>query len=137
MSKALSGPLTLKKIFIFWLPLAATWLMMSVEGPFLAAVIARLTEPKFNLAAFGVAFSFALIIEAPVIMIMSASTALVKDAKSFIKLRNFTYLLNIILTVSMLIGLIPAIFYFIAEDLIGLPNSVAKLTHLASIILLP
>jgi len=121
----------------FWLPLAATWLMMSAEGPFLAAVIARLIEPKFNLAAFGVAFSFALIIEAPVIMIMSASTALVKDAKSFIKLRNFTYFLNIVLTVIMLIGLIPAIFYFIAEDLIGLPNNIAKLTHLASIILLP
>jgi Na+-driven multidrug efflux pump len=71
--------LTLKRIFVFWVPLAATWLMMSVEGPFLAAIIARLTDPKYNLAAYGVAFSFALIIEAPIIMIMSASTALVKD----------------------------------------------------------
>ncbi|NCS89120.1 MAG: hypothetical protein GW789_10320, partial [Ignavibacteria bacterium] len=70
--------LSLRKIFIFWLPLAATWLMMAAEGPFLAALIARLAEPKYNLAAYGVAFSFALIIEAPVIMIMSASTALVK-----------------------------------------------------------
>jgi Na+-driven multidrug efflux pump len=129
--------LTLKKIFIFWIPLAATWLMMSVEGPFLAAVIARLAEPKFNLAAYGVAFSFALIIEAPIIMIMSASTALVKDANTFFKLRNFTYFLNILLTILMLIGLIPAIFYFIAENLIGLPSNVAKLTHIASIILIP
>jgi progressive ankylosis protein len=131
------GKLTYKKIFIFWLPLAATWLMMSVEGPFLAAVIARLADPKFNLAAYGVAFSFALIVEAPVIMIMSASTALVKGAKSFIKLRNFTYILNTIITVLMLIGLIPTIFFFVAEDLIGLPSEVAELTHLASIILLP
>jgi len=137
MSKTLSGPLTLKKIFIFWVPLAATWFMMSMEGPFLAAVIARLAEPKFNLAAYGVAFSFALIVEAPVIMIMSASTALVKDARSFIKLRNFTYLLNSIITVLMLIGLIPTIFFFVAENLIGLPTNVAKLTYLASIILLP
>lgn len=129
--------LTYKKILIFWMPLAATWLMMSVEGPFLAAVIARLAEPKFNLAAYGVAFSFALIIEAPVIMIMSASTALVKDAKSFIKLRNFTYLLNTVITVLMLIGLIPSIFYFISQDLIGLPYEVARLTHVASIILIP
>jgi len=137
MSKTLSGPLTLKKIFIFWVPLAATWFMMSMEGPFLAAVIARLAEPKFNLAAYGVAFSFALIVEAPVIMIMSASTALVKDARSFIKLRNFTYLLNSIITVLMLIGLIPTIFFFVAENLIGLPTNIAKLTYLASIILLP
>jgi hypothetical protein len=68
---------------------------------------------------------------------MSASTALVKDAKSFYKLRNFTYILNTAITVLMLIGLIPFIFYFIAEDLIGLPHEVARLTHVASIILLP
>ena len=75
--------LTNKTILIFWLPLAATWLLMSVEGPFLASVIARMDEPKFNLAAYGVAFSFALIVEAPVIMLMSAEN-------SFKKLRNFT-----------------------------------------------
>ena len=53
---------TLRGIFVFWLPLFATWLMISVEGPFLAAIIARLAEPKYNLAAYGVAFSFALIV---------------------------------------------------------------------------
>ena len=30
----------MRRIFSFWYPLAATWLMMSLEGPFLAAVIA-------------------------------------------------------------------------------------------------
>jgi len=131
------GRLTYKKIFVFWLPLAATWLMMSFEGPFLAALIARLAEPKYNLAAYGVAFSFALIIEATIIMIMSASTKLVKDAQSFIKLRRFTYGLNWFITLIMLIILVPPIFYFLTEDLIGLPSKVSNLTHLATIILLP
>jgi progressive ankylosis protein len=129
--------ISLRKIFSFWLPLAATWLMMSVEGPFLAALIARLAEPKFNLAAYGVAFSFALIIEAPVIMIMSASTALVKNYQSFLKLRNFTFILNTVITLIMLLLLVPHVFYFITEDLIKLPHSVAKLTHIATIILIP
>ena len=53
----MTTPETLPRLFRFWLPLQATWLMMSVEGPFLAAVIARLPEPKFNLAAYGVAFA--------------------------------------------------------------------------------
>jgi hypothetical protein len=65
------GDLTQPRIFRFWLPLAATWLMMAVEGPFLAAVIARLAEPTYNLAAYGVAFSLALVLEAPVIMLPS------------------------------------------------------------------
>ncbi len=131
------GRLTYKKISVFWLPLAATWFMMSVEGPFLAALIARLAEPKYNLAAYGVAFSFALIIEAPIIMIMSASTKLVKDAQSFMILRRFTYGLNWLITLIMLIIIIPPIFYFLTEDLIGLPSKVSNLTHLATVILLP
>ncbi len=125
------------KIFIFWLPLAATWLMMSMEGPFIAAVIARLADPKFNLAAYGVAFSFALIVEAPIIMIMSASVALVKDRDSFLKLRNFTYGLNFLITTAMIIILFTPLFNFIAEQLIGLPPKVAHLTRIASIIMLP
>ncbi len=132
-----SQHLTLKKIFVFWLPLAATWLMMAIEGPFLAALIARLAEPKFNLAAYGVAFAFALIIEAPIIMIMSASTALVKDRLSFHKLKMFTYSLNVLITILMLVIILPPIFYFLTEDLIGLPERIAYLTHIATIILLP
>jgi len=77
--------LTYRQILVFWIPLAATWLMMATEGPLLAALIARLPDPKFNLAAYGVAFAFAVLIEAPIIMIMSASTALVKDRDSYLK----------------------------------------------------
>ncbi|MCF6269682.1 MAG: hypothetical protein L3J41_08230 [Melioribacteraceae bacterium] len=129
--------LTYKAILIFWLPLALTWLLMSAEGPFLASIIARMPEPKFNLAAYGVAFSFALIVEAPVIMLLSASTALVKDYFSFQKLRNFTYFLNGIITLFMVVLLIPSIFEFIAIDLIALPESVEKITYWAFVALLP
>jgi len=131
------GTLTIKKILKFWLPLAGTWLMMSLEGPFLAALIARLVDPKFNLAAYGVAFSFALIIEAPVIMMMTASTTLVHDYQSLKKLRQFTWILNAMITGIMLILLIPDIFFFLTIDLIGLPENVAHLTHTATIILIP
>ncbi len=129
--------LTFRYILKFWTPLAATWLMMSIEGPFLAAIIARLAEPKYNLAAYGVAFSFALIIEAPIIMIMSASTALVENRYSLIKLRTFTYWLNGIITLLMVLFLVPDLFYFITSDLIGLPPDVSRLTYYATFILLP
>ncbi len=129
--------LTYKKILIFWLPLAATWLMMSIENPFLTAIIARMAEPKYNLAAYGVAFSFALLIESPVIMMMSASTALVKDLHSYQKLMKFSYIINFILTGIMLLILIPPVFDFFAIDLIALPKPVADLTYVAMIILVP
>ncbi len=129
--------LTYKKIFLFWIPLASTWLMMAAEGPFLAAIIARLAEPKYNLAAYGVAFSFAVLIEAPIIMIMSASTALVKNRDSFIKLRNFTYAINTAITLIMVLFLLPPVFNFVTMDLIGLPENITRLTHTACILLLP
>ena len=98
-----SAPLSYGKIFRFWLPLALTWLMMSAEGPFLAAIIARMTAEKINLAAYGVAFAFALVAESPVIMLMSASTALCQDRSSYRRLRTFT--LWLCLAVTLLLGL--------------------------------
>lgn len=132
-----SSPLTMRATLLFWAPLAATWLMMSVEGPFIAAIIARLADPTLNLAAYGVAFTFAWIAEAPVIMIMSAATALVRDRDAYAILRRFTYLLNVLVTLAMLIGLLPPLFRWLTDDLIGLPPDVARLTHLASALMLP
>jgi hypothetical protein len=111
--------------------------MMSAEGPFLAAVIARLADPRFNLAAHGVAFAFALVIEAPVIMIMSASTALVEDIPSFRRLRAFTYALNGGVTAFQLVVLMPPVFNFLTGTLLAVPDEVARITYGAFWLLLP
>ena len=79
--------------------------MMATEGPFLAAIIARLADPTVNLAAYGVAFAFAILIESPVIMLMSASTALVNNAQTHKKLRNFMHVMNATATGFLLIVL--------------------------------
>jgi Na+-driven multidrug efflux pump len=131
------GRRSARSILLFWLPLAATWLMMAVEGPFLAAVIARLADPKFNLAAHGVAFAFAILVEAPVIMLMSASTALVEDARTYRRLRNFANALNAGSTALLLLVLVPGVYHTLMETLIGLPPEVARLTYGALWILLP
>ncbi len=132
-----SSVLTYAKIFTLWVPLALTWLMISVEGPFLAAIIARLPEPMYNLAAYGVAFSFAVLIEAPVIMILSASTALVVDDASYRKLRNFTHLLNAVITLVMFAVLFTPFFDWFTRDVMALPAKVVELTWGSLVILLP
>ena len=129
--------LTYPRIAAFWLPLAGTWLMMAAEGPYLAAIIARLEHPTENLAAFGVAFALAIIIEAPVIMLMAASTALVTDAASYAALRRFTYTLGAALTVVQVVAVLPPVFDWLAVSLIGLPPDVARLTHHGLAIMLP
>lgn len=133
----MSRPHSQRAIFLFWAPLAATWLMIATEGPFLAAVIARLPDPTFNLAAHGVAFAFAVLIEAPVIMLMSAATALVDDRVSFHRLRNFARALNLGTTLLLVFVLLPPIYRFVMLDLVGLPAEVAELTYGALWLYLP
>lgn len=131
------GELTLGYIFRFWFPIALTWLMMAFEGPYTTAVIARLSNAKYNLAAYGIAFSFALIVEAPIIMLMTASTALVKNQQSYKTLRNFTFVLNLLITAIMGIILIPYVFDFITLSLMGLEKKLAFLVYHATLFLIP
>ncbi|MDE0899915.1 MAG: hypothetical protein OSA81_12985 [Longimicrobiales bacterium] len=126
-----------RSILLFWLPLAATWVMMASEGPFLAAIIARLPDPTFNLAAHGVAFALAILIEAPVIMLMSAATAVVKGRASFLKLRNFSRGLCLGTTLVLLVVLIPGVYNRLIISGMGVPAEVAELTYGALWFFLP
>jgi hypothetical protein len=129
--------LTYRKIFLFWGPLALTWLMMAFEQPFLIAFIARLNDAKYNLAAFGIAGSFAMIIESPIIMLMSASTALVTGRNSYRKLKRFADILNAGVTGVQIILLIPPVFNYIVTGLMEVPEEVAGIAYMALIIFLP
>ena len=129
--------LSARAILGFWLPLAATWLMMSVEGPYLSAIVARLAEPVPNLAAFGVAFTLAWLAESPIIMLLTATTALAKDRASFVAFRRFEWLLNGGVTAALVLIVLPPVFGFLAERLLALPPDVARLAHRAAVLLVP
>jgi progressive ankylosis protein len=130
-------PVSQRELARFWWPLMATWLMMAVEGPFLAAVIARLPDPKPNLAAYGVAFAFAIILEAPVIMMLSAATALVTDRPRYVALRRFATGLNIAVTASVVVVLATPLGAWMLGDVLRLGPQVARLTWTALLLLIP
>lgn len=129
--------LSYRTIFLFWCPLALTWLLMAVEGPFLSAVIARLAQEKLNLAAYGIALALAMIAESPVIMLMSAGTALCRDRDSYLRLRNFSFILSLAVTLLFILFLLPIIFTPIMYQLFGLPAELVRLTHKALLCLIP
>jgi Na+-driven multidrug efflux pump len=96
-----------------------------------------MTAEKLNLAAYGIAYAFALVAESPVIMLMSASTALCHGRTSYRRLRTFTLWLCLAVTLLLGLFLLPAPFFFFAEQLLGLSTEIASLTHRALICLLP
>jgi progressive ankylosis protein len=126
-----------RTILLFWTPLALQWILMAGEGPFLAAVIARMDDAMLNLAAYAVAFALAILVESPVIMLMSASTAIVEDATSYRRLRNFAMALNAGASALLLLVLVPPVHDFLMYTLLGLPPAVAGLVYGALWILLP
>jgi len=124
-------------MFRLWWPLALTWLMMAFEGPFLAAVIARMGESAVNLAAYGVAYAFGLITEAPVIMLLSASTRLARSRVDYLRLRAFSILLCSVVTLLLVFLLLPPIYKPLTSTLLGLTADVAAHVHQAMWLLLP
>lgn len=125
------------EILRFWTPLSATWLMMAVEGPILTSVIARLPDPAFNLAAYGVAVALAMFIESPVIMLLSTGVALGTDRNAVERLRSFMWRLNALVTAGMLVVSVPWVYDVVTLDVIHLPGPVAERMYWAVVCLIP
>jgi hypothetical protein len=82
--------LTRKDIFRTWWPLAASWVLMAVELPAVSAAMGHMLDPQISLAAWGgIVFPLSLLIEAPVIMLLAASTALSKDYDTYQRVRRY------------------------------------------------
>lgn len=131
-------PVTLRRIFNTWWPLAASWLLMGVELPALSAIVARLPYPEINLAAYGgVVFPISMIIEAPIIMLLAASTALSKDWDSYQLLRRFMMTAGAILTgIHILIAFTP-LYYVVVEGILGVPQVIVEPAHIGLKIMTP
>ena len=130
--------LTNKQVFKTWLPLVASWLLMSIELPTINAIVARLANPEINLAAYGgVVFPIALIIEAPVIMLLAASTALSRDWASYQKLKKYTLWMGGLLAGLHILVAVTPIYDFIVNVVLGAPQAVVEPARMGLLLLSP
>src|SRR5687767_11869652 len=116
--------MTLASILRLWLPLALSFELMMLEGPAVQAAIGRLPEPALNLAAWGLTMSLALLVESPVIMLLTTSTALVRGEASYHALRRF--MLTLLIGCTLVMGLLAftPLFGFVAGRLMGQPPEI-------------
>ena len=130
--------LPLRKIFATWWPLAASWLFMGAELPMISAVMARLADPKIHLAAYGgIVFPLALIIEAPIIMLLAASTALSKDTASYKKIYRFMMWAGGLLTAMHFLIAYTPLYYLVVVRLMGVPEEIVEPARLGLMIMIP
>lgn len=137
-AKTFPNKLTSKQIAATWLPLVASWLLMSLELPTINAIIARLPNAEVNLATYGgVVWTIAVTVEAPIIMLLAAATALSRDWHSYQRLKKITLWMGGILSgLHLLIAITPA-YDFIVRVILQAPEAVIEPGRAGMIFLTP
>lgn len=131
-------PVTLRTVFRTWWPLAASWVLMGLELPMVSAVIARLPDAKIHLAAYGgVVFPVALMIESPVVMLLSASTALSRDEASYRLVRRFMLGLGLAFTSLHALVAFTPLYDLLAAGVLGVPEPVREPARLGLRLMTP
>ena len=131
-------PLPLRRVIATWWPLAISWLLMSAEPPLLAAAVARMANPHIHLAAYGsVAFPLIGILQAPILTLLSLSTAMSKDWDSFVKGRKLMLIMGGGLTLVYTLIAYTPLYYVIVEGIIGAPPEVVEPARLGMFFGLP
>lgn len=111
---------------------------MSAEPPILAAVVARLANPDIHLAAYGsVTFPLIGILQAPILTLLSLSTAMSKDWDSFLKGRKVMLFLGGGLSLLYIIVTFTPLYYVIVENIIGVPPEVVEPARMGMFVGLP
>ena len=93
----------------------------------LAVAMTRLPGDEVHLAALGaLVYPLSILIEAPIIMLLAASTALVKDLTAHESMRRFAHLAGAVLTIVHALVAFTPLFDFIARDLMGVPGAIVE-----------
>ena len=121
--------MTYRKVFVFWLPLALAWLLMTFESAWIQGVIGRKPDSETQLAAFGLMFSLSILIETPVIMLLATSNALSRDRQSFRLLWRFMMAVNLLVTViAVLMAFTPLLDLYLGTVL-NIPSHIIEATR--------
>jgi hypothetical protein len=130
--------LSLRDVSAVWGPLAASWMLMGLELPVVSAIMARLPLPEVSLAAYGgLVFPTALIIESPIIMLLAASTALVRDIHAYRLVRRFMFIVaGSLVALHALVAFTP-LFDLIAGHLLAVPPETREPARLGLRLMLP
>jgi len=111
---------------------------MGLELPVVSAVMARLADPEINLAAYGgVTMPLALLIEAPIMMLLSASTALGRDLASYRFMHRFMMIAGAALTAVHAAFAFTPLFDLVMVPLLGPPEVVVEPARLGLQVTLP
>jgi hypothetical protein len=136
--KSAGSDVSFRHVWATWWPLATSWILMALELPLVSAVVARQVNPEINLAAYGgLVFPLSMLIEAPIIMLLAASTALSTDRPSYRLLRTFMMRTGAILTAIHALVAFTPLYDLIVGRIIGAPAEIHEAGRIGMRIMTP
>src|SRR5262245_23694007 len=133
-----AGALGVGEVVATWLPLAGSWILMGLELPLVSAAMARMPHATVSLAAYGgLVFPLALLIESPILMLLTASTAVARDRPAYEVVRRFMFVAGGALTVLHAVLAFTPLYDWVAGAVIGVPEPVREPARAGLRIMLP
>ena len=120
-----------------YLPLALSWLFMAVEGPITTGIVQHMPLPQVNAAALLVMFAISLLIEGPVIDLLSTATTLAKNHQHYLVIRRFALGLIVLVTVVHAAVALTPLYWWVTKVVINVPDEVAVAMRPALAIMVP
>ncbi len=92
----------------FYLPLAATSLLLTATNPLLAAALARTADPAVALSGYGVAFALTGVLYAPLLVVQQVAAQRLLEARDLKPVRTFALVLGLLLSaLAVLVAFTP------------------------------
>ncbi len=114
-----------RELGLFLGPLVFTGLMMTTDTPIVNAVLARQARAQESLAAFVVAFSLAMLYEAPHIMMIETGTTLATSRQALALLRRFYIALALVMGAIGAAVVFSPLYPALVEGVMGIPAALA------------
>ena len=122
---------------VYW-PLALSWLFMSTDNPIVTSFVSRMADPEINLGAHGgVVYPVSLLIESPIMMMISVSIAMAKDKINYRRIYKLMMWLCFGLTVLHSLIAFTPLFNVVIRDLMGIPTELLELSRIGLTLMIP
>ncbi len=130
-------PIDQRHILKFFVPLAVSWIFMSLEGPITSGFISRRPGEEDNLAGMALLMALSIFIESPVIDLLSTSTTLSKTHAAYLQLRRFTGVMMLWTAVVHALVTLTPFYWVLVERWLDTPHEVAVVLRPAMAIMIP
>ena len=126
-----NGPITMRKLMAFHLPLTATTMVALVGTPMISAALAQSSDPKLSLASWQVVVTLVWLCRTIEFALPEVIITLYKDAQSAAKLRFFSISVGLIIAGAMALAAFSGADRLFFSKVLGEDPPTVAMAHLA------